>query len=370
MNKTNKFYITLIIIEIVFGGGGRLLDPLGIPPLRYVLFAAALALFILNVLTMNSSLGRSTAITMIMLVGLPIYGAFVGTVNGNLTSDIAFDLQPFAYMLISLYVCTQSEIITSYSVECFIKTTKIFSIIASSLYIFYIVMLKAGMVNFPSFYSTLSLTSEFFFRPSGAFFAKSFFFIGIGAIFFFIEKRYFLFLLSISALFLTETRGVFLFAGISMMIASLRINGAVKNALYIGIAVAAGFALMVVVGDRAGDSDSVRINDFEFIIKEMNGLYSVFGHGFGSQILDRGRIEVVPLELLYKTGLIGIILSIFPLFLLSIRTLIKKFTTRQLQIVCALIFSAGVSITNPFLYTPMGIFVIAMAINSNKLAKG
>ena len=187
MNKINKFLITLLIIEIIFGGGGRLLDPLGVPPLRYVLFALALAVFIFNVLTMNSVLGRNTAITLIMLVGLPLYGAFIGAANGNLTSDIAFDLQPFAYMLILLYVCTQNELITNYSVECFIRVTKIFSIIASSLYIAYIVLLKAGMVNFPSFYSTLSLTSEFFFRPSGAFFAKSFFFIGIGAIFFFVS---------------------------------------------------------------------------------------------------------------------------------------------------------------------------------------
>lgn len=369
MNKINKTLITLLIIEIIFGGGGRLLDPLGIPPLRYVLFGAALAMFMLNALTMSTVLGRNTAITIIMIIGLPIYGAFLGAANGNLTSDIAFDLQPFAYMLILLYVCTQNEAITNYSVGYFIRVTKLFSVIASSLYILYIVLLKAGMVNFPSFYSTLSLTSEFFFRPSGAFFAKSFFFIGIGAIFFFVEKRYFLFLLTVSALFLTETRGVFLFAGVAMMIASLRINGAVKNALYLGVAVAAGFALMVIVGDRAGDSDSVRLNDFEFILKQMGGFYAVFGHGFGAQILDRGRIEVVPLELLYKTGVVGIILSIAPLFSLSVNALTKSFTTKQLQIVCALIFSAGVSITNPFLYTPMGIFVIAIAINSNKSAR-
>ncbi|EFM0533662.1 oligosaccharide repeat unit polymerase [Escherichia coli] len=369
MNKINIVFITLLIIEIVVGGGGRLLEPLGIPSLRYIIFAISLVLFIFNTLTMRSALNKATALIMIMLFVLPIYGAFVGSLNGNLVSDMAFDLKPFAYMLILLYVCTQKVFFTKYSVECFINVTKIFSVIASSLYILYIVMLKAGIVNFTSFYNTLSLTSEFFFRPSGAFFAKSFFFIGIGAILFFIERRYFLFLLSVSSIFLTETRGVFLFTGVAVIIASLRTNGAIKNSLYICIAIMAAFSLMVVVGDRAGDSDSVRLNDFEFIMNQMGGFYSIFGHGFGSHIIERVRIEIVPLEIFYKTGIIGIVLSIIPLYLLSINALTRTFTTKQLQIVCALIFSAGVSITNPFLYTPMGIFVIAIAINSNKYAR-
>lgn len=370
MNGLNKFIIAIMTIEIVFGGGGRLLDPLGMPPLRYALFAVAIFVFVLNAITMNATLKNSTLLTILSFIALPIYGCFVGAIGGNGVSDIAFDLQPFAYMLILFYLCTLKDGLTEFSLNYFIKTVKVFSVATSICYIVYILMLRSGLINFNAFYSTLSLTSEFFFRPSGAFFAKSFFFIGIGSILFFIERRFMLFAITISALFLTETRGVFLFAGLSIMIASFRINGAIKNAAYIGAAVIAGFALMAVVGDRAGDSDSVRLNDFSFVMNSIEGFSSIFGYGFGAQILDRGRIEVVPLELIYKTGVIGIILSAMPIVFISINTLLKSYTVRELQIVCVLIFSAGVSITNPFLYTPMGIFVIAIAINSNKLARG
>lgn len=366
MNKLNRIFILLLTMEIVFGGGGRLLDPLGVPPLRYVFFGLAIVLFILNAITLTARSNSKTLLTIFAIIALPVYGCLAGAINGNDVSEMAFDFQPYIYMLILLYLCTLNESLTEYSLKIFVKVVKFFCVIASSIYILYIVMLKGGLLNSVAIYNALSLTSEFFFRPSGAFFAKSFFFLGIGAIFFFIEKRYLFFILTVVALFLTETRGVFLFAGIAMMIASFRINGAMKNLIYIALAVVAGLGLMVIVGGRAGDSDSVRLQDFTYIMDSMNGLVSVFGHGFGAQILDRGRIEVVPLELFYKTGALGVILSVLPIFILSIGTILKSFTIRKLQIVCALIFSAGVSITNPFLYTPMGIFVMAMAINSNK----
>lgn len=368
MNKLNRIFILLLSIEIVFGGGGRLLDPLGVPPLRYVFFGLALLLFALNVITFSARASSKTLLTIFSILALPIYGCLAGAINGNNTGEMAFDFQPYIYMFILFYLCTLNETLTEYSLATFVKVVKVFSVIASSVYILYIVMLKGGLLNWMSIYNALSLTSEFFFRPSGAFFAKSFFFLGIGAIFFFIEKRYVFFVLTVVALFLTETRGVFLFSGIAMMLASFRINGAMKNLIYIALAVTAGFGLMVIVGGRASDSDSVRLQDYTYIMNSMEGLVAVFGHGFGAQILDRGRIEVVPLELFYKTGAFGLILSALPIFILSIGTILRSYTIRKLQIVCALVFSAGVSITNPFLYTPMGIFIIAMAINSNKNA--
>ncbi|WP_347113482.1 oligosaccharide repeat unit polymerase [Leclercia sp. S52] len=366
MNQINKIFITLLTIEIVVGGGGRLLDPFNLPPLRYFLFAIAIFIFALNLVSLNARFKNGSLVTILMILALPIYGCLIGVLNGNGLSDIAFDLQPYLYIFILFYLCSLNDKLTEHSLTIFISATKIFSVFASVVYICYVLLLKGGVLNFNSLYNSFSLTQEFIFRPSGAFFAKSFFFIGIGALFFFIEKKYFLFVFSMVALFLTETRGVFLFAGIAVLLASLRLNGAMKNAAYIGLALAAGFALMILVGDRAGDSDSVRVNDFNFVIGAMDGLASIFGHGFGTQILDRGRIEVVPLELLYKTGVFGLVLSAIPIVILSLSTLIKSYTIRKLQIVCALIFAAGVSITNPFLYTPMGIFVIAMAINSNK----
>lgn len=364
MNSLNKFLITLLTIEIVFGGGGRILEPLGIPPLRYILFAMAVCTFLLNLLTFRAKTTQESVLLFLGFIALPMYGLLLGAAKGNNISAILFDLQPFVYMLIIPYVCFTDKYLRDYSAKLFVNTVQTFAIIASTLYIIYVFLLRTGFIDFYSFYHTLSLTNEFFFRPSGAFFAKSFFFIGIGAIFFFCEKSYKLFTLSMVALFLTETRGVFLFTGVAVMLASFKINGSVKNLLLILLAIISGLGMMIIVGDRAGDSDSVRLNDFTFILDNMDNLSLFLGQGFGSEIAGRGRIEVVPLELLYKTGIVGILLSIIPVIRIISMYMQSSASSHQLKIGCALIFAAGVSITNPFLFTPMGIFLIAIAINS------
>lgn len=362
MNKLNKFLLILLIVEIVFGGGGRLLEPFGIPPLRYVFFFSALLLFGFNLLTGNTKFTYASIEVVIVILLLPLYGMFNGVIHGNNIKNILFDLQPFLYILILFFLCFNNKHVLDFSVNVFLKVVKYYATIASFLYILYIVLLRVDFINFLHFYSALSLTSEFFFRPGGAFFAKSFFFLGIGAILFFIEKKNILFLLCMIAIFLTETRGVFLFAGLSVLIASTRIYSMSKVILLFMMALLAGIALMFITGARAGASDSVRLNDLAFVISHLTVNNFIFGLGFGSEVVGRGRIEVVPLELLYKTGSIGIILSILPLLWAAKKTFLVPFDMKKLQVFCTLLFSSGVSITNPFLYTPMGIFVLGITI--------
>lgn len=363
MLKLNKILTLFIVIEIVFGGGGRLLEPFGIPPLRYVFFAAAIGLLFLNLLTLYAKASGSTILIFLVIIALPLWGCFIGSASGNNLEAILFDVQPYFYILIILYLCFLPNELRMFSVNTFVKTVKFYSVFAATLYILYILLLKTGMINFISIYHTLSLTSEFFFRPSGAFFAKSFFFLGIGAIFFFCERKYFQFLLVMCAIFLTESRGVFLFSIIAIMLVSLKINNVFKNVTLIVLAVIVGMALLIVVGGRAGDSDSVRLNDFNFILQQLGGAKIFVGVGFGAEISGRNRIEMVPLEIFYKTGIIGLLISLVPIIIVSSSQLLKVNTMTGLKITCALLFAAGVSITNPFLYTPMGIFVLAMAVN-------
>ena len=98
------------------------------------------------------------------------------------------------------------------------------------------------------------------------------------------------------------------------------------------------------VGSRSEDSDSVRFNDLYFYYKNVDLATFLFGRGFGSFILDRLRIEIVPLEILQKTGY----------FINSTKT--------SLMMSLILFFSITVSITNPFLFTPMGIFIIGVVV--------
>lgn len=246
----------------------------------------------------------------------------------------------------------------------FLIVTKYFSVFVSFLYISYIILLRMGTLDFNAIYSMLSFSNEFFFRPDGAFFAKSFFFIGIGAILFFCERKYFRFLLCMIAVFLTETRGVFLFAGIAVMVASFKLNNASKNFILVLLAVVAAIGMLTIVGGRGADSDSVRLNDFKFVYDSMKPFGVLFGEGFGSSIFGRGRIEVVPLEIFYKMGIIGMILSIIPFVKIIQENIFSEARVWKLQIACSLIFGVGVSITNPFIYTPMGIYLISISFIS------
>lgn len=365
MFRLNKLLLSLITIEIVYGGGGRLLDGLGVPPLRYALFFLALSLFILNFICFVAKVTYKKFILILSIILLPVYGALVGVVSDNNISSIMFDVQPFMYIMILPFLCFMDERLTNWTTKFFINTVKVYSVLVSIMYILYIALLKAGLINFNYIYSILSETSEFFFRPSGAFFAKSFFFLGIGAIFFFCERKTKLFMLTMVALILTETRGVFLFSCVAIMIANLKINSIAKNTAFILFVVTAGIAMIIIVGERGGDSDSVRINDFAYVMSNITDISTLFGKGFGAYIGDRSRIEVVPLEIFYKTGIVGIVISLIPVVVFSIKSLFGKVSTTSIQIVCALIFGVGVSITNPFIYTPMGIYVIAMAINES-----
>lgn len=174
---------------------------------------------------------------MILLGSLPIYGTLIGVIQGNFFEKIYFDLQPYIYMIMLLYVCVNRSDVKEYAISTFIKTSKIYAVLASVSYITYVIMLHSNFLNFNFVYGLLSSTGEFFFRPGGAFFAKSFFFIGIGAIAFFCERKIGYFLLCIFAIFLTETRGVFLFTCVAAMFASLRINSMLKNITLISITV-------------------------------------------------------------------------------------------------------------------------------------
>ena len=346
-----------------------MLDPLGVPPMRYVLFFLSIIVFALNVITMRAKASYFQLMLIGSFVFLPIYGALVGVIRFNETDMLIDDLQPFLYCLIFLFVCMNDKDLISWGIDFFIKVVTKFSLIASALYILYVALLKSGFIDFNSFYAIASESSEIFFRPSGAFFMKSFFFLAMGAVVFFCDKKFMKFLVVMAAIALTETRGVFLFGCIAVFIASLRINKIHINVALVAIALVGFMALMSIVGDRAGDSDSARFNDFHYVMNNLKSFSTIFGYGFGSEIAGRSRIEVVPLEMLYKTGFLGIMVSLLPILITSLKLWIERKDRTSLIILCFVVFSVGVSITNPFIYTPMGIFVMAIAINHISINK-
>ena len=370
MKKLNKILIFLISFEVIFGGGGRLLEPLGFPPMRYILFFLSILMLFINLFIIKSITKNIVVILILALFTLPLFGMLIGFAHGNLFTEVMFDLQPFLYMLIIPYFCFMSKDLNAYSLFTFVRLVKLFSIMSSLMYVAYIFMLRLGLLDFNSIYNLMSESGEFFFRPSGAFFAKSFFFIAIGAILFFCEKKYFKFLLCMMAIFLTETRGVFLFAGVAVMIASFKINSLGRNLALVMIIVVAVLGMLTIVGGRGADSDSVRLNDFKYVYDSLHSWNVIFGEGFGASIFGRGRIEVVPLEIFYKMGILGILISLIPFIKIIFDNLLIENSILKVQIACSLIFALLVSLTNPFIYTPMGIYLISISLISLTESKG
>ncbi|HFR6677626.1 TPA: O13/O129/O135 family O-antigen polymerase, partial [Shigella flexneri] len=128
MNNINKIFITFLCIELIIGGGGRLLEPLGIFPLRYLLFVFSFILLIFNLVTFNFSITQKCVSLFIWLLLFPFYGFFVGLLAGNKINDILFDVQPYLFMLSLIYLFTLRYTLKVFSCEIFIKIVNAFAL--------------------------------------------------------------------------------------------------------------------------------------------------------------------------------------------------------------------------------------------------
>lgn len=317
MNNINKIFITFLCIELIIGGGGRLLEPLGIFPLRYLLFVFSFILLIFNLVTFNFSITQKCVSLFIWLLLFPFYGFFVGLLAGNKINDILFDVQPYLFMLSLIYLFTLRYTLKVFSCEIFIKIVNAFALYGSLLYISYIILLNFGLLNFNLIYEHLSLTSEFFFVPMGLFPNPSTFWCRCD--YQFCRQKYLKCLIIVLAILLTESRGVLLFTTLSLLLASFKLHKLYLNTIIIILGSVLFIIMLYMVGSRSEDSDSVRFNDLYFYYKNVDLATFLFGRGFGSFILDRLRIEIVPLEILQKTGVIGVFISLVPMLLIFLK---------------------------------------------------
>ena len=78
----------------------------------------------------------------------------------------------------------------------------------------------------------------------------------------------------------------------------------------------------------------------------------------------------MPLEIFYKMGILGILISLIPFIKIIFDNLLIENSILKVQIACSLIFALLVSLTNPFIYTPMGIYLISISLISLTESKG
>ena len=111
--------------------------------------------------------------------------------------------------------------------------------------------------------------------------------------------------------------------------------------------------------EDVGESDSARFNAINYVLDSSNFTTALFGNGWGSLIYNRERIEIVFIEIFYKTGFLGLISSLSFLFYAFMKAADSHFRNVYFFIV---LFMYLVSLTNPFVFTPMGIVTLAVCM--------
>lgn len=355
-------YLYLLFFEIALGGGGKLFA-YSFFSLRYFLFF--ISVFLTLILFKKIKVIKGEFFLFTFGISFVFLGLFSGLFRHNDLKLIIFDVQPFLYFIV-FFLLISRIFETSKTLEVFKKMTILSALIMSSVYILLQFLFKFGLLSSMSFYTIFATSSEIFFRGlDGVFFYKGFYFIAIGAIFSIFYKKYFLFIFFILAIFLNETRGLL----ISTLFVSIIIYYFNSSRTYkvflislLPFILIGGYTVVnFVLGLRedVGESDSARFDAINYVLDSSTPMTALFGNGWGSLIYNRERIEIVFIEIFYKTGFLGLISSLSFLIYAFIRAVDSNFRNVYFFIV---LFMYLVSLTNPFVFTPMGIVTLAVCI--------
>jgi len=105
MNKFEKILVTLFLIELFVGGGGRIID-FGILSIRQVLFIGLIFTFIFRIIKHKAYTDKAVntfiqwnpvSIGVYLLIGWFFVSAVIGYINGNAPSIIAMDFLRVAF---------------------------------------------------------------------------------------------------------------------------------------------------------------------------------------------------------------------------------------------------------------------------------
>ncbi|WP_373976013.1 hypothetical protein NT239_04375 [Chitinibacter sp. SCUT-21] len=347
------FLLFFVTFEMVLGGGGRVFVIAEIP-LRQMLFLIVL-LRTLYLTALGLCIKKSTLYFVFAFVLFILYGVFLSVIIGS-SENWMFDVQPLLYFIVVVWLSMLSKEIEL--LHFFQKILAWSAFFMSITYVMYFVCMTLGVVSSGIAYHTLGSSSEFIFRPDsdGMFFYKGFFFVAIGALFFFHRSNYALFLLCLSAIVLSGSRGVFLSVLICIELLLLLERRYFLASIIAAVGVTALIGMFSFFSARGGESNAVRVADFDFLYENLSLFDFVFGKGFGYLISGRERIEVVYLEMLAKCGIFSVLFFAFIFFLC-----VKCCRNSNFSVV-SIVFVFCVSFTNPFLLTPMGIFLISILL--------
>ena len=332
MNRFITLLFSVILFDLMLGGGGRLVAWGGVT-LRMILFS--LALIAVGVQTLRKQkISREYWLITFAFAGIVLIGLAIGLLAGASRVYWWEDVKPLLYffMLPFFGFAIQGR----NTVELTARIIKLTGIILSSVFIILLILINTGTIPFLDFYNTVIGTQEFFFRGELTFFYKGFIYICIAFLFIHFSEdkyKYFVLILLAIGILLSFTRG-FLFAimltyAFYFLLKSSFTKPAIFVILSLSVVLFGQWAISKgsqaidqiknqqshdiksnpnsnLLGNRSY-SDDGRLQQIKEVEGQINLVSFLIGHGFGVGIPSRPvHMEISYLEIFHKQGLIGL----------------------------------------------------------------
>lgn len=376
-----KVLLIVIIIEACIGGGGRLLN-IGTISLRMYLFALGLCFAIYYITQNFKSINRTFLKSTLAFVLLTVTSFYIAY-SSKISMHAAFnEIKPKLYFLSLLFFSIAIRSIDTIKLirEIISKSALVLSLI----YIFTIVVWKLGISDYSQLLNLLNPDHdpgrEYIFRNDITFYFKALIYVAV-AIFFSlydenkIRKLIFItiFLLAIA---LTLTRGVWLAACITLIFYVIELNKSRMEKLgYSILLILIGVSYVIAVSKylpAAEISSRDRVDDIilttntfsttNAFTKNYAYLKLLFGKGPGFK--TPSPIEITYLDIFLKSGLLGILFWLFPIFYIfnQMKKINPSFRNLALPFYLSSLFVYIVSMTNTFLTNPIGMAIVLISM--------
>jgi hypothetical protein len=364
--------LMIMLLEVTLLGSGRIAQ-LGPLTLRMWLYVAGLGYATLVVLQ-RGRLHREVVLFLLGFLAITALSSLVGLLNDVPIPDLLEDVKPLLFFLSLLFF--DIAIVDLRQVHRVANLVRLSAVVLAVGYLVGIALVVLRVLPFRLVYEVLSQRSEFFFRGDSGVFYKGFLYLGVGFCFFVVGgwRSKLVSGLLFATIVLTLTRGMLLTAvvvlGVSVL---LERRSALGLPLYLATLAAAPVLvwpwLVRAFSDRV-QSDAMRLWDVRVVEQSTTWLSLFIGHGLGTAVGQRERIEASYLEILHQQGLLGL------LFWLSVAAVLTRDfvrATRAGREVMARPFFLGAlfvyleSATNPYLTNPIGMSMVLLSLVVLKL---
>ncbi|SJN48235.1 hypothetical protein FM120_20905 [Sphingobacterium faecium PCAi_F2.5] len=357
----------MIIIEIVIGGSGRLVE-FGSLSLKMVFFLIAM---LISFFSLNRVDSKEISNLQIVFLLVLLLGFCLAAFNNAQIEFLIEDIKPLLFMFMINYFAINIKSLKNIQfVSSLIKWSSLFMAI---IYLLIVFGLYVGVIDFSKFYQQQSEGSEIFFRGELFFFYKGFLYLGVGFFFLVLSDRkidQIFALILFAALCLTLTRGFILAASLIYLYHIFFVNKSFLLKIFILFFVLGAIIyLLPLLFDTLGnksESDLVRVVTINQVLDQMSFFSFFFGHGFGNGVQIRPvHMEISFLEIFHKQGVLGLFFWSYLLYMVFNNY--KKIETSQFKHIAmpftlSVVFVYIQSFTNPFVNNPIGISIIIITI--------